>query len=140
MKQRAVVPVLTLALIALCLVGCAPRDVVTGQAGLKPMVRTELYFGLSMPGGKVVSEAEWQAFLERHITPKFKEGLTVLDADGRYLSDSGKLIKEKSKVVILVHPDTPDARIAIFNIISAYKTQFRQESVLRVTDPVGVSF
>ena len=127
-------------LAALLVAGCAPRDVVIGGAGLQPMVRTQLYFGMSMPGGRTVADAEWAAFLDTHVTPKFKDGLTVIDASGQYMSDSGELVREKAKVLIVVHADSPQSRIDIHNIISAYKTQFRQESVLRVTEPVGVSF
>jgi len=127
-------------LAALLAAGCAPRDVVTGGAGLRPMLRTELYFGMSMPGGKAVSEAEWAAFLDAHVTPKFRDGLTVIDASGQCLSDSGEVVREQAKVLVVVHGDTPQSRIDIYNIISAYKRQFRQKSVLRVTEPVGVSF
>ena len=122
-----------------CLSGCM-RPGLTGTAGLKEMARTELYFGMSMADGKTVSDADWQTFVDEQITPKFKDGLTIIDASGQYLDKSKKLVREKTKVVILVHPDTPKSRIDIFNIINAYKMRFRQESVLRVTDRVGASF
>jgi len=120
--------------------GCGPRDIVVGRAGLKELVRTELYFGMSMADGKTISDADWQTFVDEQITPKFKDGLTIIDASGQCLDKSKKLIRERTKVVILVHPDTPRSRIDIFNIINAYKTRFRQESVLRVTGRVGASF
>ena len=124
-------------LVAGC-VGCGVRP--AREAGLERMTRTELYFGRSMPGGAVVSEPAWRRFLERTVTPRFKDGLTVLDADGQYLTSSGTLVREKSKVVVLIHPDTPAARRAIREIIAEYKRAFRQESVLRVTAPARVSF
>ena len=130
---------ITLSCLALTVAAGCLRPGVSGTAGLKEMARTELYFGLAMPDAKTVSEAEWQAFVDQHIAPRFKDGLTVVDARGQCLTKAKKLVHENVKVVILVHPDTPAARIAVFNIISAYKDRFRQESVLRVTDKVGVS-
>jgi len=124
----------------LSLAGCGSRDVVTGRAGLKEMARTELHFSMSMPDGERVSDAQWQAFVDEHITPRFKNGLTLLDASGRRVGKDKKIVKERVKVVILIHPDTPRSRIDVFNIVSAYKMRFRQASVIRVTSEVGASF
>jgi hypothetical protein len=57
----------------------------------------ELYFGLSKPKAKTISEFEWQVFLNRVVTPRFREGLTVIDAYGQYLNSSGKLTREKTR-------------------------------------------
>ncbi len=138
MKNRMVAASLVLVAL-LTLAGCGPRTQVTGMAGLEKMMRTELYFGLSMPDGKTVSEAEWAAFVDEQITPRFKEGLTIFEARGQYL-DKKKVVKERTKVVVIVHPDTPKSRIHIYNIIGAYKQEFDQEAVLRVTHRVGVTF
>ena len=43
-------------------------------------VQTTLYFGLNRPAGPVISEAEWKAFLDGDVSPRFIEGLTVFDA------------------------------------------------------------
>jgi hypothetical protein len=138
-KQSTLVRLFGLAAL-LSLAGCGSRDVVTGRAGLKEMARTELHFGLSMPDGKTVSDAQWQAFVDEHIVPKFKDGLTLLDASGRRVGKDKKVVKESVKIVILIHPDTPRSRIDVFNIISAYRMRFRQAPVVRVTSNVGASF
>ena len=40
--------------------------------------KTELYFGLSRPGGaEKVSAEEWRGFLDNFVTPRFPDGLTV---------------------------------------------------------------
>jgi len=103
-------------------------------------VKTELYFGLSKPDGGAVSEAEWAAFLDREITPRFKDGLTVVNADGQWLEQSGKVAREKTKLVILIHEDTAERGRAIEELIARYKEAFRQESVLRVTRRVNAAF
>jgi hypothetical protein len=124
--------------LAACAAGCA--RVGLGNEGYEERVRTELYFGLSRPGGGEVSEAEWAAFLAKEVTPRFPEGLTVLDARGQWQDRSGAVLKERTKVLILIHADTPDSRIALFNIVNVYKRTFGQQAVLRVRDTVGAKF
>mgnify|MGYP001066167010 CR=1 FL=1 len=114
----------------------APQTAAPQQAQL----RTELYFGLSKPDGGMVSAAEWDQFLAREVTPRFPDGLTVLDAAGQYQTQSGQLTREKTKLLILIHPANPEKEKAIGEVIARYKEIFRQESVLRVSAPARVSF
>jgi Protein of unknown function (DUF3574) len=110
------------------------------ESSQRTLIKEELYFGLSKPGGKTVSEVEWQQFLNRVITPRFKDGLTVMDANGQYLNSSGKLTREKSKLIILVYENNSTKNKMVQDTISNYKQTFQQEAVLRVTSNVKVSF
>lgn len=114
----------------------------TSAARAKQQILTkdELYFGMSKPGGGMISEAQWEQFLNSEITPRFPDGLTVLDGYGQYLNSRGILAKEKTKLVILIYVSSPDKNQAINEIIDSYKHKFQQESVLRVTSTVQVSF
>jgi predicted RNA-binding protein (virulence factor B family) len=103
-------------------------------------VKSELYFGLSKPGRGRVTEAEWQQFLNRMVTPRLREGLTVINAYGQYLNRSGSLVIESSKLLILVHESSKDREQSIAEIITAYKKTFNQESVLRVTSCIQATF
>ncbi len=104
------------------------------------LLKDELYFGLTKPGGEIVSESEWQEFVKAVITPRFREGLTVLDGSGQFLNSSGMLIRENSKIVILIYEKSPEKNRAVNEIIETYKRTFQQESVLRATSEVKVSF
>ncbi|MEG4204917.1 DUF3574 domain-containing protein [Microcoleus sp. Pol7_A1] len=104
------------------------------------LLKDELYFGLTKPGGETISEAEWQEFVKAVITPRFREGLTVLEGSGQFLNSSGILIRENSKIVILIYQSSPEKNQAINEIIETYKRTFQQESVLRATSEVKVSF
>ena len=104
------------------------------------LLKDELYFGLTKPGGEIVSESEWQEFVSAVITPRFREGLTVLDGSGQFLNSSGMLIRENSKIVILIYEKSPEKNRAVNEIIENYKRTFQQESVLRATSEVKVSF
>jgi Protein of unknown function (DUF3574) len=106
----------------------------------KILFRDELYFGLTKPGGETISESEWQQFVNDVITPRFREGLTVLNGSGQFLNSSGVLVRENSKIVILIYENGREKNQAINQIIETYKRTFQQESVLRATSKVKVSF
>lgn len=94
-----------------------------------PRLRTTLYFGLGRPKG-TVSELEWQLFLRDEVTHRFPDGLTVWEAEGQWRGSEGNVGHERSKVLLLVHPDTPAAREAVQTLIARYRKSFDQESVL----------
>lgn len=98
------------------------------------LIQEDLYFGRNITGGGEVSEAEFQKFLDREITPRFPDGLTVYEANGQFFDSTGTLIQEPSKVVSLIFEDTAENEAAIAQITQAYKQQFQQESVLQVVD------
>ncbi|WNG37120.1 DUF3574 domain-containing protein [Archangium violaceum] len=102
--------------------------------------RTELFFGLDRENAEPVSEAEWQDFVDTAVTPRFKDGLTMFDADGQYLMDNGNLVHENSKVIVLLHEGSPAHSRDIDAIREEYKQRFDQESVLRVDTMSCVAF
>jgi hypothetical protein len=53
------------------------------------LIQQDLYFGRNIAGGGEVSEAEFQAFINSEITPRFPNGLTLYDADGQFLDSTG---------------------------------------------------
>lgn len=110
-----------------------------GQAPpLSRMVRTELYFGLSSRSSPV-TEREFQNFLETSVTPRFPDGYTVCDAEGRW-GEQGRTVKEPSRILILLHAgrDADHAKLEL--IRQEYRFRFDQSSVLRVDVPVRAGF
>lgn len=91
--------------------------------------RTTLYFGRTRPKGSV-SELEWQLFLRDEVTTRFPDGLTTWDAQGQWRGASGVIDHEQSKVLLLVHAETPKARQSVLEVIAAYRKAFDQEAVL----------
>jgi Protein of unknown function (DUF3574) len=128
-------------------IGTAHAQATSGSAGIgacpgsaRPMVRLELLFGMSRPGGRVVSEAEWIEFLETEVIARFPAGLTVLSGLGHWQSGAGGFTREQSKVVLIWHEPDDGAEARIEAIRSAYKRLFAQESVMRVESTACVSF
>ncbi|KJV26385.1 DUF3574 domain-containing protein [Luteibacter yeojuensis] len=105
-------------------------------------VRTELYFGLGGEGTATgVDEAGWRAFLDREVTPRFPDGLSVVDVYGQW-QGRGQPRPERlrSKMIVLAYPDTPAHRADIEAIRVAWKARTGDQSVLRITQPAEVSF
>ncbi len=104
-----------------------PSDPQCGSASAQ--VRTTLYFGLQKAKG-TVSELEWQMFLRDEVTTRFPAGLTVWEAQGQWRTGAGTIEHERSKVLLLVHSDTPEAKMSVQTVIERYRKGFDQESVL----------
>ena len=116
----------------------------TIQISAESFLRTELYFGTDIKGGAQVTVEDWNKFLAEVVTPKFPDGFTVLDGFGQYRDANGKIVRENSKVLILLYPwqNRRSANRKIEQIRTAYKKAFQQESVLRmdIRQTVRVAF
>ncbi len=95
--------------------------------------RTELFFGSAKPDGSVVSEVEFQQFLDQEITPRFPDGLTLLGGLGQFRDSSGVILRERSMLLILLYPGVTrrGSSEKIEQIREAYTLAFQQQSVLR---------
>lgn len=100
-------------------------------------VRDELHFGMRKPDGALVGEAEWQAFVDSVVTPRFPDGLTVLAGYGQWRARDGTLVREPSRVLILVHQGGPVVERRIREIAAIYSRRFQQEAVMRVRSPAS---
>ncbi len=111
-------------------------------------VRSELYFGVGEESGPAdrpqtekIGEAQWRAFLDREVTPRFPDGLTVFDAYGQWLFRGAKEPNRLgTKVLVILHEDTPQRRADIEAIRLAWKQATGHQSVLWAQQRVEVSF
>ena len=120
-------------------VGPAPGADATCDSGDR-MIRTELFFGLHRRDAPAVTADEWQGFVDEVVTPRFADGLTQFDIDGQYRASTGELIREDSRLIMLLHDGGQAASDSIEAIREEYKRRFDQESVLRIDEPVCVDF
>lgn len=130
-------PVLAVAGLA---AGCAAPPQLKCAVGQQPMRSESLYFGTNKATGGTVTDAEWQAFLNEEITPRFPDGLSVARVSGQWKSNNGTIVVEASQVLSVVHLNLPKQQRAFKEILAAYKTRFSQESVLQVSTPACVAF
>lgn len=111
------------------------------SAPLKPQQVAELLLGRKIGDRLGVSETQFLNFLDREITPRFPDGLTVYDARGQYRDSArNRIVREPSKVVMIVLPGSPEDLARLNEIADAYKKRFRQQSVGIVLRQACVSF
>jgi hypothetical protein len=102
--------------------------------------RTELFFGLSKPDGSVVTEEDFQNFIDNIVTPRFPDGLTLLAGTGQFKNTNEEVVKEGTKLLILLYPVDNESNREVQEIREEYISQFQQSSVLRVDEQSCVSF
>jgi hypothetical protein len=120
---------LLVAVAAMALLATSAAGRSTCPASLRPATTAMLFFGAEARGGGEISDADWQTFLATEVTPRFPEGLTTWDSDGRWRAPSGVQTHEKSRVLLLVLSGRHDERAKLDALIDAYKTRYHQLSV-----------
>jgi len=111
------------------------------SAPLKPQQVAELLLGRKIGDRLGVSEREFLNFLDREITPRFPDGLTVYDARGQWRDpERNHIVREPSKVVMIVLPGRPEDMARLSEVAEAYKKRFKQQSVGIVLRPACVMF
>jgi len=114
-------------------------DIACPDGGRK--ATAELVFGrVAEDGTGGVSEADFAQFLDGEVDPRFPEGLTVIDAEGRYTPPAGSMIREPAKLVMIVLPGGKDDSSKLEAVRQTYMKRFHQQSVLLMTHGDCVSF
>lgn len=97
----------------------------------EPMVETMLFLGMARPGGQV-SEEEFSRFIEAEVTPRWKEGYTILQGQGLWYSEQRQITeREPSRVLVRFHDGSAEASSGVEAIRVAYMRAFTQDAVLR---------
>jgi hypothetical protein len=126
---------------SLALPACNPVSGPDCPPGYEPFVEYQLFMGRGGATGEVVSDSDWEDFLAASVTPRFPDGLTVLDGFGQWRDAAGQIKKERSKVLILYAAgDESTLRADVDAISREYEQRFNQESVLRAVDRACISF
>ena len=87
-----------------------------------------------------MSDEAWRAFLAEEITPRFPDGLSVVDGAGQWRDASGTIVRERSKLVLILAEPGASGMRRTDEIAQAYRRTFGQESVLRAVTTACVSF
>lgn len=119
--------------------GCALTREARCAFGEEPFVSDVMYFGTAKLEG-VVTPEEWDEFLRTVVTPRFPQGFTVWPAAGQWKGANGEIIREASFVLSVLRRDDERSERELRAISAEYKARFGQEAVLRVRNPVCVSF
>lgn len=139
-RARRLVAAAALATLAFAAAPTLGADAAACPSGTEPFAEYRLFFGRSQGDVEVVSEEAWRVFLADEVTPRFPDGLTVLDAAGQWRDGSGTIVRERTKLLVVLAPPGGDAMQRTDEIAEAYKRAFGQSSVLRVVTEACVSF
>jgi Protein of unknown function (DUF3574) len=75
------------------------------------------------------------------LTPRFPGGLTISDASGQWRDPTkGTIMREPAKRVEIVLPGNADDQARLDAVVSAYKHEFDQHSVVVIVQTACVSF
>lgn len=125
----------------LVLGGCAAsaEPACPGGGAWQPVA--ELLFGRNIGDRPGVSEADFRRYVEEELTPRFPDGLTIVDAEGQYRDRArGVSVREQSKLVLIAFHDSPHEYRKLEAAAEAYKRRFRQQAVGIIVKRACVSF
>ena len=94
-----------------------------------------------MHGGQPIDDAAWQDFLATSVTPRFTDGLTVLNATGQWRPGPTAAIGHESSTIVVIATDAgAETNERLDAIRRDYRVRFAQQSVGLVTSPSCNSF
>jgi hypothetical protein len=129
---------MTAAATLLSLAACTPppQTAAACAAPLKPALQVDLYFGRETDKGREIGEAEWAGFVAEEVTPRFPDGLSVINVAGQGRNPVGHIERERTKLLVVVVFDAPAHRPKVQAIVETYSRRYGQHSVFRVEHPV----
>lgn len=138
MKHLAIILMIVAA--TLGVLACASDESGTTCEDGDAWIEYRLFMGRNSDDTEIVTDEAWMDFLAMEVTPRFPDGLTVLDASGQWRGDADVILRERSKLLLILAPPGGDARVKINEVADAYTSQFRQDSVLLSTKESCVTF
>lgn len=118
------------------LAGCqtAPKPACpVGQAQLRT---AQLFFPSAAPAK--VSEVDLRRFVDQEVTPRFPDGVTVVDGGGQWTGAENHMLRDAAKIVMIVLPAKGDPTASVEAVRIAYRTRFSQEPVVLLPPPACV--
>lgn len=132
---------LLMALGGLAVARADPRgEAACGDLGGQPVLTARFLLGAARGDGGFVGETAWRRFLDRSVTPRFPDGLSAFSGQGRWRSPGGRQLREPTRLLLIVVPDTPQTRDALHAVRADYARLFAQTSVGLLLDRSCAAF
>ena len=119
--------------LAALLAFAAPARAEPCRPGARPMAKVELFLGAVGPA------AAWRRFLAEVVTPRFPDGLTVLEGSGQWRGPHG-FVREPTRILVVFYAPDATSDVRIEAIRRLYSRRFAQRSVLRADSSACVGF
>ena len=121
-------------ILMLGLAGCTsapkPQACPAGQATLRT---AQLFLGAKDAGA--LNDRDLRRFVEQEVTPRFPDGVTVVDGGDQWKGSENKMIRDAAKVVLVVLPAGGDTHRKVEAVRTAYRSKFKQNPVVVLPPP-----
>lgn len=124
-------------LLAMALAGCASAPRTQACPGGQPPVRTAQLF-LGAGKAEPPADRDLRRFVDQEVTPRFPDGVTVVDGGGQWTGSENRLIRKAAKVVLVVLPASGDGQGKVQAIRTAYRSKFKQDPPVVLPPPACV--
>jgi hypothetical protein len=125
------------AILMVGLAGCMSAPKPACPAGQSQLRTAQLFLSAKPPA--TISDNDIRKFVDAEVTPRFPDGVTLVDGGGQWRGDENRLIREAAKVVMIVLPERGDPAGKVEAVRAAYRTKFKQDSVVVMPPPACVA-
>lgn len=122
--------ILALSLSAAACATAPPARIAACPAGESQIRVAQLFLGASTTGR--LSERALRRFVDQEVTPRFPDGVSVVDGGPQWTGRNEGLIRDSAKVVLIALPDSGDARARVEAVRDAYRARFGLDSFVAI--------
>jgi len=115
------------------LTACASAPAPACPAGQAQMRTAQIFLAAKAPAK--VTDTDIRKFVDTEVTPRFPDGVSLVDGGAQWKGEDNRLIREAAKVVLIVLPARGDPAARVEAVRSAYRTRFKQDSVVVMPPP-----
>lgn len=121
-------------LLLLSLGGCATQALPSACPPGQTQVRVAQVFLGARPPVKL-DPAEIARFVDQEVTPRFPDGVSVVNGGDQWKGAENQIMREASKVLLIVLPTGGGGHNRLDAIRAAYRTRFSQDSAVFLPPP-----
>jgi hypothetical protein len=131
--MRPIGAILALSLTAAACASAPPPPLAACPAGESEVRVAQLFLAASTKGR--INERALRRFVDQEITPRFPNGVTVVDGGPQWTGKDDRLIRESAKVVLIALPAGGDAHDRVEAVRAAYRARFGLETFVVMPPP-----
>ena len=124
-------------ILMLSLAGCMSAPKVGCPVGQSQLHTAQFFLG-AKPAVKL-NERDFRRFVVREVTPRFPDGVTVVEGGGQWTGADNRLMREAAKMVLIVLPASGDGPARMEAVRTAYRVQFKHDPIVVVPPPACVA-
>ena len=117
--------------------GCATAPAALCPAGQAELRTAQLFLEAKAPAK--LSDGDIRTFVDKEVTPRFPNGVTVVNGGGQWKGAENRMIRDAAKVVLIVLPPHGGGHAQMEAVRTAYRARFKQDSVIVMPPPACVA-